>query len=76
MEDHLQQLNINDVQTPVSIWVYKGEQYFTQLCVVTVPREKVLEYLLEVHDIQARFCTANETAGTFESNDLVYVRIL
>ena len=76
MEDKMQLLNINDVQNPLSIWVYNSERYFTQFCVVSVPRENVLEYLFEVYDVQARFCTALETAGVFENKDLVYIRVI
>jgi hypothetical protein len=76
MEDQMQQLQINDVPNPLSVWVYKGERYFTQLCVVNVPHEKVLEFLFEVHDIQARLCTAEETAGTFVNGDQVFIRVI
>jgi len=82
MEEKLQQLTL-DIQNPLSIWVYNRERYFTQLCVVTVPRDKVLEYLFEVLDIQARLCTAEETSGFFENTpgtfvdgDQVFIRIL
>lgn len=64
------------MQNPISVWVYQSERYFTQLCIVNVPRDKVLEYLFEVRDIQARFCTKDETAGTFVAGDQVYVRLI
>lgn len=63
-------------QTPLSVWVYNSERYFTQLCVACVPRENVLEYLFEVHDIHARLCTDFEILGILVKSDQVYIRLI